>query len=378
MSLSIEQQIITTIKNKQKILIAFRRDFSGDNIASALALSLWLKKLGKQSEITCDDFQFPRMFDFLPADKNIRPILRGLRKFVINLDLTKTKVNEFSYDVKNNNLQILISPEEGFFSKKDVTVGATNFRFDLMIVVGAPDLESLGKIYSANRELFIHRPVINLDHEPNNEHFGHINLVDFTAVSTTEVIYNLIKKTAPENLDADINTCLLTGIITETKSFRSERMTSRTLQVAGELIMAGARREEIVKNLYQNRALSTLKLWGRVLTKLKNELDGVLAWAKITQEDLRRAGANEFQLNDITDEIISNIPQLKLSVLFYEKADHLTGVVVNSLARINLLEALGKYNPKGKNNFVEFDLPASNEAEAGLINDLKNYWLRRN
>lgn len=49
--LTLEQQIFRQIEKSGKILISFAADWNGDAVASALALSLFLKKLGKEVEI---------------------------------------------------------------------------------------------------------------------------------------------------------------------------------------------------------------------------------------------------------------------------------------------------------------------------------------
>jgi nanoRNase/pAp phosphatase (c-di-AMP/oligoRNAs hydrolase) len=47
MPLNLNQQIFEQIKNSQKILIACQQNFSGDALASSLAIFLLLKKLNK-------------------------------------------------------------------------------------------------------------------------------------------------------------------------------------------------------------------------------------------------------------------------------------------------------------------------------------------
>jgi len=74
-----EQQIFEQIKKANNILITFSHIWNGDSVASALALFLFLKKLGKNAEVVAEkpktNTALPatgRLFSFLPAFSEIK------------------------------------------------------------------------------------------------------------------------------------------------------------------------------------------------------------------------------------------------------------------------------------------------------------------
>jgi len=373
MSLTTEQQISNALEKSQRPLITFRKNFSGDSLASALALFLLLEKMKKNAIVAADNFILPPGYKFLPAHDKIKNKLATPRQMIISLDASKTNVEEFHYDVVDDQLKIYISPRGGFFGPQDVKASVSEWRYDLILIVDTPDLESLGTIYTHNRELFYERPIINIDCSPANENFGQINLIDLTSSSTAGVLYNLIKAWDENLFDPDINTCLLTGIIDKTKSFKAGMINPQTLQMSSRLIEKKARREEIIKNLYYNRDLATLKLWGKVLTQLREHFNGKLVSATISSEDFQQTNTSTQNLPDIIDELISTIPSVDLIVLLYQKENNQIGVLVKSLSFFDALKSLQSFEPQGDKNLIKFSLPDQDliSAEQKVIEEIK-------
>jgi len=341
MALETLEQLKEAISRSRQILITFHPTDKGDGAMAALALAEILKKLGKQVEITSDNYSPNSSLNFLPEIKNINTQLSPLHKFIIKVDITKNQMASLSYDVKDNGLFIYITPKTGTINHDAVKTASTDLKFDLIIVINTPDLHSLGNLYNNNTELFSKTPLINLDHNPANEHFGTINVVDLAATACSEVIFEMVQKWVPEFLNPQIATLLLTGIILKTSSFRSPQINSRTLQNASCLVEMGADRERIVQNLYRRRTLPTLKLWGKALSNLKNDNTNGLVWASLTKNDFRESGATPQELPEVIDELIANAPEAKIIALFYETN---TGVE-SIIATQNNLDALSIVKP---------------------------------
>lgn len=318
MSLTVHQQIHQAIEGKKHILITFKKDGRGDAIGSSIALLLYLEKMGKRAEIVVDEFDLPNQFNFLKKAKEIKPQFSHLQQFIVTIDVGAAGVQELSYDIKDEKLRVFITPKGGMLNRDAVRTAQTDFKYDLIITLDTQDLASLGNLYTNNTDLFFKTPVINIDHDSSNEHFGQINLVEITATSTAEVVYDLLKKLGEEYIDTDVSTALLTGMIASTRSFRGDNVKPTTLAAAGKLVAAGANRDFIVQNLYRTRSLSTLKLWGQALAHLESEKSIGLVWTAITREDFVRAGASENELQDIIDELISNSPEAKIILVLHE------------------------------------------------------------
>src|SRR3989344_2282824 len=276
-----DQQIFEQIKKAKDILITFGKIRNGDAVASALGLYLFLKKLNKNVEVIAEEFQNNEVLSFLPGFNDVKTKIEDLRKFTITLDTSNAKVSQVKYKTEDNTLNFIISVKDGNFSKDDINSHYNDFKYDLIITLDTPDLESLGNIYDDNTDLFHQVPVINIDHHPENEEFGHINLINLTAVATAEMVFSLLDSAYPNYIDEDIATCLLAGIIAETRSFKINNISPQTLSNSAQLVSLGARREDIVNKLYRSRPLKTLKIWGRALSRLQSSLGGGLVWTAI-------------------------------------------------------------------------------------------------
>ena len=231
-----QQQTFEQIKKAENILIAFKKTWNGDAVASALAMYLFLKKMDKQVTIAAEKFNSGKLYSFLPAYSKINNSLDNLQKFVISLDITNTKVDKIKYAIEDNILNFVISPKDGFFTPDDISSKSSGFKFDLIIIIDTPDLESLGTIYDNDTEFFYQVPIINVDHHSNNEEFGQINQVEITAIATAEVLFNIFVDYARDSIDEDIATCLLAGIISKTRSFKTQNLTPQALSASSQLI----------------------------------------------------------------------------------------------------------------------------------------------
>lgn len=346
--LALEQQIFKQIEKSKSVLIVFPADWDGDAVASALGLFLFLKRAGLEVEVAgWQDVDNAKPLSFLPAFSQIQTNLNNLRRFIVSLNISQAKVSQIKYTVDNDQLNFMISPSSGWFKPEDVSSRASDFKYDLIITLGASDLETLGKIYDQNVEFFYKTTIINIDQQSANEEYGQINFVDLNAVAVSEILFYLLKNYKPDLITEDMATCFLTGIISKTKNFKTANLTPRTLLTTSQLINLGARREEIVNHLYRSRDISALKLWGRVLNNLKEELGGQLIWSKLNAIDFQETKATEGSLNDIVDELIANIPNARLIAILCEEGPAKTKLIIYSLKNINVLDFIKDLKPRG-------------------------------
>lgn len=354
MSKTAPQQIKELINQSSKVLIVTKKQFSGDGLASALALLLILTKFNKNAEIIVEDFKLPENLNFLPRVEEIKSSVKKLKKFIINLDISQTGLEDLSYDIEGHNLRIHLSPKQGIFTPDDLSLQASEFAYDLILTIDASQLESLGKIYDHHRDLFYKIPVINLDHNPANDQYGHLNLVDITATSVTEIIYGLLKEWSDEIIDKDIATCLLTGIISKTKSFKTAGVSPEVLNIASELIKLGANRKEIVSHLFQTKTIATLKLWGKILSRLQSSPDHRLVWSKLDMHDFTESNSSEKDIAGVISELITNNPLAEIVILFYQTAPEQTRVLVHAENTLNALAIVGQFSPEGDHDDASF------------------------
>ncbi len=333
MPLTTDGQIINLINKSERILLLPSSPPDGDSLGSALSLYLVLKKLGKEVTVVCAD-PIPEALKFLPNINAISKEFGGAKDFVVTLDCKEAEVDTMKYEVEQDKVNIIITPKKGHFSEKDVSIQYGDAKYDLIITVDTGDLQQLGHIYSDNPEMFYSIPVINIDHHASNSEFGKINMVDITASSTTEILVPLLERMEQESgeklINPEVATLLLAGIITDTGSFQHSNTTPRAFAVAAHLLDYGARQQEIIKYIYRTKSLSMLRLWGKVLSKIKYDEQHGLVWSSITQEDLQETGGTADESAGIIDELLSNAPGAKVVLLLKEKKPGLVSVSVRT------------------------------------------------
>ena len=330
----IRKQIIEIIKRSQHILVMPSAPVDGDSLGSALALYLVLKKIGKDVTVVCAD-PVPEAFQFLPTTNVISEEFSPGRDFIVTIDCSKAKLGTIRTRLEQNKVNIILTAKKGQFSAKEVSFQHGPSKYDLIITVDTADLFQLGRFYEDNTELFTRIPVINIDHHASNGSFGKINLVDIMASATTELLVPLIEELEHESgqklFDEDIATLLLAGIITDTGSFQNANTTPRSFAVSAHLVRYGARQQEIIQHIFKTKRLSTLHLWGRILSNIKVDSKHHLVWATISRKDFEETNARDDETGGIIDELMTNAPGTEIVLILKEKADGIISGSVRTL-----------------------------------------------
>ena len=346
MALTEISQVVDQLKRSERPLIAFRKDWTPDAVASAVALSSVLTDMGKKVEIVCDGFAPADHLAFLPGLAAIRSEVSSLRKFVISIDTRERKVGELSYEAKDGFLHIYLSPKSGNFEPHNVKMGSTEYQHDLVITVDTPDIASLGRVAEHAADFLFRTPILNIDHSPANEMYGQVNCVDVKATSTGEVLYRICKEMG-HPVKEGLATMLLTGMISKTRSFKSGALTPQALTAASELVSLGAKRDLIVSSLYRTKTIAILKLWGRALARMKYVPELKLVSSVLTRQDFVLAGASENDLADIIDELISTCPEAETVALIHEREDGSVCCTVRNDVKRNADRLTAPWNGEG-------------------------------
>lgn len=209
-------------------------DPDGDAIGSLTGLGRALHHLGKQPVLACAD-PVPSDLGFVPGSELIVQRVDGPCDLVISLDCSEWgRVGHF------------------------------------------PHISSAGDI-----------PLINIDHHVTNLGFGTVNLVDALASSTAEIVLRLLEAMTIR-LDEDLAMCLLTGIVTDTRGFRTSNVTIETMEAALRLMRAGASLRVITQQALDRRSVSAMRLWGAALATA--QVDERVIWAVIPLHLSRATG----------------------------------------------------------------------------------------
>ena len=327
-----------------------------DVLGSAMAWQIFLAKQKKKADI-CFDGKIAK-YDFLPKGTNVQKSLGNLNKFKIVLDISKTKVKQLSYDVSGDELVIDIVPDNGIFSAKDVQTDRGEYKYDLIIILGADSIESLGSVFIENRHFFHSSPILNIDTSVLNENYGQLNIVEANSTSLAEISYHILKK----GINQEIATCLLAGMILATNSFQSPKVTPDSLALASQLIIKGAQREKIIQGLYRTKNISTLKSWGKVLSRLKKQ-DNIIS-SFLNNDELENLPKD---FSDMVKDLILSTPGTQVAVIFYQLELYQTEAWVYSIANINATDLIKDLGGSGSRHLAKIIIDKDIESSTDKV-----------
>ncbi|MFA6423108.1 MAG: bifunctional oligoribonuclease/PAP phosphatase NrnA [Patescibacteria group bacterium] len=333
-TLNTKQQVSELIKHSQKILILTHTDPDGDAIGSLLALTLILKQMGKDVTAAYGGLLSPA-YSYLPLTHVTNNFVVN-KDFIIKIDTENTKIDRISYresEEKKDQLNLVITPTQGRFEAKNISFEEGKAKYDLICLLDCSEESRTGAIYRENPELFEETPIVNIDHHLTNTHFGKANLHDLNATSTCEILVSLAESLSREKnlVNAEIATCLLTGLITDTDSFQNDNTTPKSFTVAAQLVAAGADQQKIIQKVYMSKSFPVLKVWGKILSSLTEEEENFV-WAKINQIELKECGADSTAVEGVNNELLRTVPESDFSLLLTEREDQ---KVYGSLRSIN-------------------------------------------
>lgn len=272
--------IIEYIKRSNDIIVTSHISPDGDNIGSTLGMYYFLKKLNKNVYYVLDDNP-PKNLEFLVEDIKI-----------LN-----------SNEIKLSNYSII-----------------------------ALDCGDKSRICLSEEVINKSNSIVCIDHHASNDNYGDFNYIDINASSTCELVYNVIQRynqTHEVNvIDGKVATCLYTGLVTDTGNFAYSSTHPSSFEMAKQLLILGAKRDDIIQNVFQSNPYNYYKLLGEALNTLQIT-DGKIASIEITKEMLKR---NVISFNDV-DGITSytrDIEGVEVGILLKEKKENEVKVSLRS------------------------------------------------
>jgi len=246
--------------------------------------------------------------------------------------------------------------------------------FDLVIVLDTGELRRLGRLYEEHQAFLDNALIINIDHHISSSGCGEVNIIDPKAAATAELVL-LFQQQAGLPLDRDAALCLLTGLITDTSSFQFTNTTPRCLEVAAELLRAGAIPETVVQPIYRTHPLAQVRFQSMILVNARTSCDGRLIWSQATDATLAAADATP-EMDDNTSSLLRDIEGVQVAAFLKSYGDpNLTRLSLRCAAPYNAAEicqrisnGLGGGHPRAAG--ATFHLPIE-EATALVIAELE-------
>jgi bifunctional oligoribonuclease and PAP phosphatase NrnA len=274
--------VVEAIGGASRVLTVCHENPESDALGSALAIALLVEQMGGRATPVCSD-EVPSMYDFMPH----------IERFATGPD-----------------------PE---------------IAYDLIVVSDCGDLERVGSVLTRYPRLFASVPIVNIDHHVSNTGFGAVDWIDPKAAAACEMV-TLLTPALGISLDAAdgaVAANLIAGVVIDTANFQHPNTTPRTLRVAAELLAAGAPLYDTARLLYRNKPNRQLALFGRVLNRLADDLDGRLVWTSLRTDDLAQTGAQPDEAEGLSD-MISQSASAALAILFKEDTPRSTRISVRT------------------------------------------------
>ena len=188
--------------------------------------------------------------------------------------------------------------------------------------------------------------IVNVDHHVSNDGGeAAVAWVDAEAAATCEMVALLLPDLGIE-IDADIATALLAGIVQDTHTFAHPNATPRTLRVAATLVEAGAPLSAIHRSIYADKPFSTLALWGRILAGAAERHDGRIVFAAMTADMLRETATDAVASEGFID-LLASTKAADITVVFKEADPSGIRVSVRTSARADAVAITSAFGGGG-------------------------------
>ena len=262
------------LERPRNVVIVGHRNPDGDAMGASLGLCHYLKMKGHSPTVVVPN-EYPDFLHWLPGSKAT-----------------------YRFDWQNSQSQRAIKASDIIFL----------LDFNALHRVGN-DMQNTLEKYQNDFML--------IDHHQQPDDFSYM-YSDVEMSSTCQMVYHFIEKMGDLDLiDSKISTCLYTGIMTDTGSFRFRSTTSLTHRVIADLIDKGAVNDRIHSNIYDSNSYGRMQLLGQALSNLKVLPVFKTAYITLTQEEKT---INDFKKGD-TEGVVNyalSIQGVVMAAIFIE------------------------------------------------------------
>ncbi len=265
------------LNKPRNIVVVGHRNPDGDAMGATLGLSAYLEKKGHKATVVVPN-EYPEFLHWLPGSKNT-----------------------YRFDWQNNQSQKAIKNSDIIFL----------LDFNTLHRVGS-DMQNTLEKYPNDFAMIDHHQ------QPDDVKYMYS---DTEICSTCQMVYQFIDLNNDLDLiDKDIATCLYTGIMTDTGSFRFRSTTSKTHRIIADLIDKGAKNDRIHNNVYDANSYGRLLLLGQALSNLQILPDYKTAFITLTDKEKKQF---DYQKGD-TEGVVNYALSLKgiiFAAIFIEDSE---------------------------------------------------------
>jgi phosphoesterase RecJ-like protein len=265
--------VVERIRSARRVLAVGHENPDADTLGATLAVCRLVEALGGRADAVCTD-PIPQLYGFLPG------------------------IDRVGTDPE---------PDAGY---------------DLLVVSDCGTLDRVGAVGERHRDLFDSLPRVVIDHHRSNDGTGETDWIEPDAAATCEMVALLAARLGlPLDLDdGALATALIAGIVMDTATFAHPNTTPRTLLVGSALVEAGAPLSDISRRIYRTKPDVQLRLFGRVLGRLRTAHEGRVVWSTLSDADLADTGATPAHGEGIID-LLAQAEDADVAILFKEAGE---------------------------------------------------------
>ena len=206
---------------------------------------------------------------------------------------------------------------------------------DVFVAVDSPSPERLGEAEPLMRGA---KSVVVVDHHPDAQSFGAVNVLDPKAAATAQLVWALAKALL-DRPTVDIALCCYLGLVTDTGRFSYDNTCVSAFMDAAEMVEAGVQPHEVARLAYQNRSKASLAIEARAMSRLTLVNDGHVAFAWVVDDDFSELGVLPEEAESLPDAV-RVLGGIEVAFLLRQAGDEVranlrakTGFDVGSVAR---------------------------------------------
>jgi phosphoesterase RecJ-like protein len=308
------QEVAALLRSAERISAFCHENPDADTLGAALAVCIAAERLGKQSEVVSSDPP-PPVLAFLPRIATVRrtPALEP----------------------------------------------------DVAVVVDAGELHRIGAVLTTHEDWFARAQVANIDHHVSNPGYGAASWIDASSAATCEMISLLLPELGVE-IDAELATVLMAGIVQDTHTFAHPNTTPRTLRVAATLLEAGAPLSAINRAIYADKPFSTLALWGQILAGCQQQHDRRIVHASMTDAMLAATGEQPTASEGFVD-LLASTKEADVTIFLKEASPTETRISLRTSAKADAVAIAAEFGGGGHVRAAGCTVPAALDEARPLI-----------
>lgn len=304
----------------RKVVVTTHMNPDGDAFGSALAMSHFLNRRGIDHEILHHDTHTPFTLKFLPGVERIHQTWKDSEEPDLAIALDLNNLDRLGQDIRDFVEQV-----------------------PTMVVI---------------------------DHHVPHYTPGDLRIVDERAPATCLMLFHLFRQIGA-TITPEIATCLLTGIVTDTGSFRYSNTTTEAIEAAAQLSALGADIVKISQESYMKRELASTQLLGIGLHNMRLEEGGRLAWTVLDAPDFEAAGATEEHAEGLTNELLA-IHTVQIAAVLRHPPGRKLRASLRSREQYDVSVVAQSFGGGGHKNAAGCTFTSSiQEAERDLVEELR-------